>query len=79
MARFRSKTKTTLPAGKITRDDVEGRLRSLQDSVKGSVDDKKSTIVAAVGGLALLILVISYVLGRKAGRRKTTLVEIRRV
>lgn len=71
-----AKTTTT---GKISRDDLERNFRALQDGVKGSVNDKKTTIatVAGIGGLLLVLLV--FLVGRKSGKRKTTLVEIRRV
>jgi hypothetical protein len=64
---------------RITRDDLERSFRSLQDGAKARVDEKKSTIAtaASIGGLLIVILV--FLLGRRSGRRKTTLVEIRRV
>jgi hypothetical protein len=64
---------------RITRDDLERSFRSLQDGAKARVDEKKSTIAtaASIGGLLIVLLV--FLLGRRSGRRKTTLVEIRRV
>lgn len=63
---------------RITRDDLESRFRALQDEVQGKVNDKKQTMttVAIVAGVVLLLFV--FVLGRRAGKKKTTLVEIRR-
>jgi hypothetical protein len=63
----------------ITRDDLEHRFRSLQDTAKGKVDEKKNTFatIAGTGGILLVLLV--YLLGRRSGKKKTTLVEIRRV
>jgi hypothetical protein len=67
------------PPPKVTRDDIEQKLRELQGGVKDKVDDQKSTLltVAAVGGVVLLLLF--FVLGRRSGKKKTTLVEIRRL
>ena len=64
---------------RITRDDLESRFRQLQDSVQGRVEDKKKTLatVGLVGGVALLLIV--FMLGVRRGKKKTTLVEIRRV
>lgn len=70
---------TSTPTGKITRDDLEQKFRGLQDGVKGSVEDRKSAIVTIGAAAAVVILLLAYVLGRKSGKRKTTLVEIRRV
>jgi type VI protein secretion system component VasF len=64
---------------RITRDDLESRFRQLQDNVQGRVDDKKSTLatVGVVGGI--LLLLVFFMLGTRRGKKKTTLVEIRRV
>ena len=63
---------------RITRDDLEGKFRALQDDVLGKVEAKRNTLVTAavVGGVVLLI--VFYLFGRRSGRKKTTLVEIRR-
>ena len=63
----------------ITRGDLERKFQEIQDDVQGKVDDKKSTLrtAAIAGGFVVLFLI--YVLGRRSGRKKTTLVEIRRV
>ena len=66
------------PPKKITRDDIERQLRRLQDDVQGQVERKMSTLVsgAAIGGV--LILLLFFFLGKRSGKKKTTLVEIRR-
>ena len=63
---------------RITRDDLENRFRALQDDVQGKVNDKKQTMttVAIAGGVVLMLLI--FLLGRRAGKRKTTVVEVRR-
>jgi hypothetical protein len=64
---------------RITRDDLESRFRQLQDNVQGRVDDKKRTMATVgIGGIVVLLLVFFF-LGSRRGKRKTTLVEIRRV
>ena len=64
---------------KITRDDLEQKLRAFQGEVKGKVDDQKSNLMAAGAGLGTLMLIIFFLLGRRSGKKKTTVVEIRRV
>jgi hypothetical protein len=64
---------------RITRDDLENRFATLQEGIQGKVEDRKSTIITAAAIAAILVLVIVFLLGRRAGKRKTTLVEIRRV
>jgi hypothetical protein len=64
---------------RITRDDLESQFRQLQDNVQRSVEDKRNAVVtgAAVGGIVLLL--IFFLLGVRRGKKKTTLVEIRRL
>ena len=64
---------------RITRDDLESRFRQLQDNVQGRVEDKKRTLTTVgIGGVVVLLLVF-YLLGSRRGKKKTTMVEIRRV
>jgi hypothetical protein len=64
---------------RITRDDLERNFRSLQEGAKAKVDDKKSMIATAAGIGGLLIVLLVFLLGRRSGLKKTTMIEIRRV
>ena len=71
-----SKQQTTT---KISPEDLQNKLQAFQNGVQGKVDDKKSTLAAA-GGVALVILVlVFFMLGKRSGKKKTTLVEIKRI
>ena len=64
---------------KITKADIEAKLRD----IRGDVDDTATAakpyllIAGAVG--AVVLLGAAYLLGRRKGKKKTTIVEIRRV
>jgi type VI protein secretion system component VasF len=64
---------------RITRDDLEAKFKALQDDVQHKVYDKKQTMTTAAiaGGVVLLLLV--FFLGKRAGKKKTTYVELRRI
>jgi hypothetical protein len=64
---------------RISRDDIEKKLRGLQGEVVDKVEDRKSALATAavVGGVLVVILV--FLLGRRSGRRRSTMVEIRRL
>jgi len=64
---------------RITPQDIENRLRALQGDVHGKVDEKKSTLAtgAAAGGIVLLL--IFFMLGRRSGKKRSAVVEIRRI
>ncbi|MFV0308892.1 MAG: hypothetical protein ACK5OX_14245 [Desertimonas sp.] len=68
-------TSSTTP---ITRDDLERNFRSLQQGVQGRVDDKKPSLLAIGGGIGLVLALLIFFLGKRSGKKKTTLVEIRR-
>lgn len=63
----------------ITRDDLEHKLRSFQGDIKGRVNDQKSNLMAIGAGVGIVLLLVFFLLGRRSGKKKTTVVEIRRV
>ncbi len=73
--------KKTTPAQptKITPQDIENKLRALQGDVQDTVEGKKSTIAttAAAGGMVLLL--IFFLLGKRSGKKRSAVVEIRRI
>jgi hypothetical protein len=69
----------TAPPTHISRDDLESKLRAFQGDIRGRVNDQKSNIVAAGAGLGALLLIFFFILGRRSGKKKSTIVEIRRV
>jgi len=64
---------------RISRDDLEPKPRSFQGGVVAKVEDRKQTIVTSASAVAVVVLIVFFLLGRRSGRKKTTLVEIRRV
>jgi len=63
----------------ITRDQIAESLRSVRGEVTAEVEagTKKLLPVAISGGV--LLLVIAYLIGRRVGTTKSTVVEIRRI
>lgn len=70
---------TTATTKRITRDDLETKLREVTGEFDQTVDAVRPQLIGgAVAGVILLALV-AYLLGRRSGRRRSALVEIRRV
>ena len=63
----------------VTRADIENKLRQ----IRGEVDSTARAAVPiglAVGAVAVAAVVgVAFLLGRRRGRKRTTVVEIRRV
>ena len=63
---------------RITRNDLEQRFQALQDDVTEITETKKASLtVLAVAGIAVGLLV-AYLLGRRGGKRRRGVIEIRR-
>ena len=63
---------------RITRDDLEAKFRAAQEGLQGKLEDKKSNITTALAVGGVLLVVVFYLMGRRAGRKKSTFVELRR-
>lgn len=63
----------------VTRDDIESKLRELRGDVETTAQGARNValVVGVVAGVAVLGGI--YLLGRRKGRKQTTLVEIKRL
>lgn len=64
---------------RITRDDLEAKFRELEGGAREQAAAAKPTLVAVGGVAALIVLLLAFLLGRRAGKQRSTIVEIRRV
>ncbi len=66
------------PGGRITPADLQAKLGELRGEVDDTVAAAKPVGTYVAVGLAVTVIVVAFVLGRSRGRRKSTIVEIRR-
>jgi hypothetical protein len=64
---------------RVTREDIEAKLRDIAGPVEDNVDSAKSVGVAAAVAVGAALVVVAYILGRRKGRRRTPVIEIRRI
>jgi len=64
---------------RITRDDIESKLREIAGPVEDNVEKAQSMAVAVGVAVGAVLVVAAYVLGRRRGRKRTPVVEIRRI
>jgi len=65
--------------GRITRADIESKLRDMRGDVEQTAEAAKAPIMAIGAGVAAVVVIAAFLFGKRRGRRKSTVVEIRRV
>ena len=70
---------TVDPTQPISRSDIEGKLREIRGEVDTTATAAKPAAMAVVGVVAVVVIGAAYLLGRRKGKKKSTVVEIRRV
>lgn len=63
----------------ITRDDIERKFRELSGEVEQAQDSAKSYALVVGAVAAVAVVGVAYLLGRRRGRKRSTVVEIRRI
>ena len=64
---------------RISRDDIESKLRELKGEVDETTEKAKPIGLAAAAVAAVLVVGVVYLLGKRRGTKLSTIVEIRRV
>jgi uncharacterized protein (TIGR03382 family) len=65
--------------GPITRADLEAAMSGLVSDGQDTVADAGVKAAGAAGAFAFLALAVTYVVGRRRGRKSRTVVEVRRI
>ena len=63
---------------RVERDDIESKFRELQGDVMATTEAAKGTAIAVGAGIGVLLLLLVFLLGRSRGKKKSTIVEVRR-
>jgi hypothetical protein len=64
---------------RITRSDLEDKFRELEGGARDQAESVRSTVLTAGVVAALILLLLVFLLGTRKGRKRSTVVEIRRV
>jgi adenylate kinase len=64
---------------RITPADLESKMRELQGEVTETTETAKSYALAAAAAVAVVVFVVAFTMGKKRGRKRSTVVEIRRI
>jgi len=63
----------------ITPADIEAKFRDIQGQVDVVAENGKRKLALVGGVVGILLLLVIYVLGRKAGKKSSSVLEIRRL
>ncbi|HUR19101.1 MAG TPA: hypothetical protein VMZ51_09250 [Acidimicrobiales bacterium] len=63
----------------VTRDAIEAKLRQIKGEVDSSATAAKPVALGVGLAVAVAVVGLAYVLGRRKGKKKMTLVEVRRI
>lgn len=67
------------PEQRITRDDLEQKLRAITQPVEDATETIQTVSIAAVGILSFLLIMFIFLMGRRAGKKRRTIIEVRSV
>lgn len=67
------------PPPRVTKADIENKFRELQGGVDEVADQAVSYVLVAGAAIIAGVVVIAFVFGRRRGRKKSTIVEVRRL
>lgn len=67
------------PGGKVTPDDIKAKLTEIRSEMDSTTEKARVTMTYVAVGAVIAAVVLAFLMGRRKGRRRSTLVEIRRV
>ena len=63
----------------VTRADIENKLRQIQGVTDSTTDAAQSAAKPVLVAVGVGVVVVAFLLGRRRGRKHSTIVEVRRV
>lgn len=63
----------------ITRNALEAKLRELEGNVSDTKESATATLLAVGAVVAVGVVALAFLAGRRRGKRRSTVVEVRRV
>jgi hypothetical protein len=66
-------------SGRITRADIEAKLRAIRDDIEPVGEQAKGGLMAIAPVVAAVLIVGAYLLGKRSGKKRRAVIEIRRL
>ena len=72
-------TQKVSEGGTVSRNDIEAKLRELRGEVDTAGESAKQYALVAGAVVAVVVVALAFTLGKRKGKKKRTVVEVRRV
>jgi len=64
---------------RITREDVEARFRAIQGEVGSELESARPRLVTIGAATLVVVVAMAFLAGRRRGRRRSAVIEVRRI
>jgi hypothetical protein len=64
---------------RITRDDIEAKFRELTGEASDEIESTRSQVVTVGLAVGVALVAVVVLIGRRNGRRRSAVVEVRRL
>ncbi|MGH9080150.1 MAG: hypothetical protein ACRDYE_08785 [Acidimicrobiales bacterium] len=69
----------SLGTERITRDQIEAKFRELTGEVADEAESARTQAVTVALAVAVGLVAVVFLIGRRSGRRRSAVVEVRRI
>jgi hypothetical protein len=69
----------TAASERITRDQIEAKFRELTGEVSDEVESTRSQAITIGLAVGVALVAVVFLIGRRNGRRRSAVVEVRRI
>ena len=66
-------------SGRITRADIEAKLKAIRDDIEPVGEQAKGGLMAVVPVVVAVVVIGAYLLGKRSGKKRRAVIEIRRL
>ena len=66
-------------SGRISRADIEAKLRAIRDDIEPVGEQAKGGLMAVAPVVAAVLVIGAYLLGKRSGKKRRAVIEIRRL
>jgi hypothetical protein len=63
----------------VTRADIEAKLHEIRGLTDTSTEVAQQAVKPALIAVGVAVVVVAFLLGRRRGRKRSTIVEVRRI